>query len=126
MVKHKKGFKHLGYTVLYSNSTGGKAGKGLNKTSTLQVIEKIPPGYFIKKQFRFTVGNKESENKAIEKAKIFIKKNLVIKKIITIKCPKCMNTHFNKGYVEGNLRSEFSWGHDTMICVECKCEFTIW
>lgn len=52
-------------------TSGGKAGKGHNKTSTVQVMD----GNMLVKQFRFKVGDSESYRKAREKAKLFINHN---------------------------------------------------
>lgn len=53
-----------GYEI-HVPSSGGKAGKGRNKTSTIQVRK----DNLIVKQFRFVVGNVESKKKAITAAK---------------------------------------------------------
>lgn len=50
----------------------GKACNGCAKTGTLQVIEKYPGGFVIKKQFRFTNGDEESLRKAYIKAREFV------------------------------------------------------
>jgi hypothetical protein len=54
----------------------GKACRGMKKTATIQVIEPHPSGYFVKKQFRFTVRDPYSKKKAIEKAEDWIKNEL--------------------------------------------------
>lgn len=56
--------------IKYANPTGGKAGKGFNKTSTIQVMDDMN---CMVKQFRYNVGDAESENKALNKAKEYIK-----------------------------------------------------
>lgn len=48
--------------------TGGKAGKGQNKTSSLQVLK----DNLIVKQFRFTMNNPESWKAAVAKANQFM------------------------------------------------------
>lgn len=53
------------YSVRLARSSGGKAGKGNNKTSTIQVWYE---GYLVVKQIRYNVGDKESEGIAIKKA----------------------------------------------------------
>lgn len=53
-----------GYTIKLAHQTGGKAGKGHNKTSTVQVIK----DNFIIKQFRYTVDNPASFMRASKKA----------------------------------------------------------
>jgi hypothetical protein len=57
-------FLNNGY-ALHVPTSGGKAGKNCNKTSTVQLrLEDC-----VKKQFRFTVNDKESFKKAVAKAK---------------------------------------------------------
>ena len=57
------------FRIIHARNTGGKAGKGRNKTSTLQLIKRFSPfSYAVIKQFRYTVGNAESLKKANEKA----------------------------------------------------------
>jgi hypothetical protein len=51
----------------------GKACRGLKKTATIQVIEPLPAGYLVKKQFQFKVGDLLSKKKATEKAEDWIK-----------------------------------------------------
>ena len=58
--------------IFESKNTGGKAGKGFNKTETIQVIEKINNGYLIKKQFRYYTNDNLSRHKAIVKAEKYI------------------------------------------------------
>lgn len=59
---------YKGLEVCRSDSRGGKAGRGKNKTATVQVREPIRNGWIIKKQFRFEVGNTESYVAAEQKA----------------------------------------------------------
>jgi hypothetical protein len=54
---------------LHLPTTGGKAGRGQNKTSTFQLRR----GSQIVKQFRFTVGDAASRRVAYEKIKHFIR-----------------------------------------------------
>lgn len=55
------------------SSGGGKAGKGLNKTATIQVRERLqPPNYLLRKQIRYTVGDPTSRFRAVQKAREFI------------------------------------------------------
>jgi hypothetical protein len=54
------------YEITNSNSRGGKAGRGRNKTASIQVREPIRPGeYLIKKTFRFVVADDKSEREAL-------------------------------------------------------------
>lgn len=59
---------YKGYIIKNAKSTGGKAGKGHNKTSTIQVMK----DNMLIKHFRFLVGNSYSEWKAKEDAKQYI------------------------------------------------------
>ena len=63
-------FYKNGYTIKTANPTGGKAGKGKNKTSTIQVLKcsRDFSHYFIVRQFRFVVGSELSLRFAIAKA----------------------------------------------------------
>lgn len=53
------------YRIKLPIQSGGKAGKGHNKTSTIQVIYE---GMMVVKQIRYTVANPSSKNEAIKKA----------------------------------------------------------
>lgn len=53
------------YKIKLPIQSGGKAGKGHNKTSTIQVIYE---GIMVAKQIRYTVADPASKNKAIKKA----------------------------------------------------------
>ena len=60
--------------IVEAKKTGGKAGKGFNKTSTIQVIETVGNmGYSLLKQFRFLVADKTSKQKAMDKASQYVK-----------------------------------------------------
>ena len=62
-------------------TTGGKAGKGRNKTGSVQVIERLDSGgYLLKKNFRFQRLSLISYEKALEKAKKWIDENTVQEK----------------------------------------------
>jgi hypothetical protein len=54
------------YLATLAQQTGGKAGKGFNKTSSIQVYDMNLPR--IVKQFRFKVNDSDSFHKASEKA----------------------------------------------------------
>lgn len=58
----------IGSYEVHLPTSGGKAGRGCNKTSTLQVRY----GGVVLKQFRFTVADFESRKAATRKAKDFI------------------------------------------------------
>ena len=61
-----------GYQLARSGTHGGKAGRGHNKTSTIQVREPAGDGYFLKTQFRYQTGNSRSESNAIMKARAWV------------------------------------------------------
>jgi hypothetical protein len=50
--------------ITLAKQTGGKAGKGHNKTSTIQVMD----GHIVIKMFRFKVDSITGYNKALQKA----------------------------------------------------------
>ncbi len=56
------------YKIKLANPTGGKAGKGCNVTSTIQVFYHD----FVIKQVRYKVGDGESFEKAVSKVKRYI------------------------------------------------------
>jgi hypothetical protein len=66
---------YKGYLIGKAKDTGGKAGKGRNKTSTLQVFVLAGGRYWKCKQFVFEVGNRESYQGAIDKAREWIDNN---------------------------------------------------
>lgn len=59
--------------IRHAKNTGGKAGKGCNKTSTLQVVELFSNGAMLLKQFRYTVNDIESYYTALDKARGYVK-----------------------------------------------------
>lgn len=64
--------RYRGYDIAESNDRGGKAGRGCNRTATVQVREATGSGYLLLKQFLYTVGDSVSKAKAVEKSKAFI------------------------------------------------------
>ena len=60
------------YRIELAKQTGGKAGKGNNRTSTVQVRQVFDGGYAVAKQFRFVVGSQESLRMAIKKAQAWV------------------------------------------------------
>ena len=58
---------YKGYYIVPSKG-GGKAGKGRNKTASVQVLKPVGNGNQMMKQVRYTVGDSDSQNKAIRKA----------------------------------------------------------
>ena len=57
------------YQIRLADKSGGKAGRGNNRTSSLQITtnDTFDSGYRIEKQFRFIVGNKNSYDVAEKK-----------------------------------------------------------
>ena len=51
--------------------TGGKAGKGYNKTASIQVCERMKGGYRIIKIFRYKIKDPKSKLGASDKAAIY-------------------------------------------------------
>jgi hypothetical protein len=70
--------EYKGYIIAESNERGGKAGRGFNKTKTLQVRQELGKGngYLIKKQVTFTIGDAESYNRAEDKCRKYIDEHL--------------------------------------------------
>lgn len=63
---------YKGYTIRLARQTGGKAGKGYNKTSTVQIVEKFGFDGLLErvvKMVRYEVGKPGELEKAIDKAK---------------------------------------------------------
>ena len=60
--------------IKQANKTGGKAGKGLNKTSTLQIWDDSIAlnGIVLVKQFRYVVSDLSSRKSALRKAQNFV------------------------------------------------------
>ena len=56
------------YAIQPARATGGKAGKGCNKTSTLQVVVPGNGTYQVVKMFRFKVGDRRSYARAQARA----------------------------------------------------------
>lgn len=63
------------YTIREAKRTGGKAGKGHNKTSTIQVYYKRY--YIVVKSFRYTMNDMVSKERAIEKAVAFARQEII-------------------------------------------------
>lgn len=59
---------YLGHVIKHARQTGGKAGKGRNRTSTVQVLKEIGEYDVLVKHFRYVVGDRESELRAFRKA----------------------------------------------------------
>jgi len=65
--------KYGGYTIVPANARGGRAGRGHNATSTIQVREDVnDTSYLLKAQFRYTVDSTASRNRAIAKARLWV------------------------------------------------------
>ncbi len=61
------------YFIRHAKPTGGKAGKGRNKTSSYQVTVYSDLGYCVLKYYKFKVGNNDSAYDAVRKCREFIK-----------------------------------------------------
>lgn len=68
---------HKGFKITDSNSRGGKAGAGFNKTKTMRVIEELDSGFIIKKQYSFRKDDVSSMMDALRKCKAFIDEKLL-------------------------------------------------
>jgi len=66
---------YRGYDIIYSKS-GGKAGRGRNKTASVQVFDKpnAQGSMQMLRFFRYTVASHASRCRALDKAKEFIDK----------------------------------------------------
>jgi hypothetical protein len=65
--------EYNGYVIAEANARGGKAGRGHNRTSTIQVRQPLQgDNYLLKKQIRYTTVSKESKAGAILTAKQYI------------------------------------------------------
>jgi hypothetical protein len=71
--------EYKGYTIKQASQTGGKAGKGNNKTSTIQVRQELKEGYLLRKQIRYKVDDPEGMKNAVQKAKDWADDNPTIK-----------------------------------------------
>lgn len=60
----------MSFEVAFSQPTGGKAGRGKSKTSTVQVREVAlqGAGFLLRKSFRYVVGDAASKKDALHKA----------------------------------------------------------
>ena len=63
------------YRINESSDSGGKAGRGYNKTKTMRVIEEFIGSYRIRKQFVYPVHSIIKKEEAIAKAKKWIDDN---------------------------------------------------
>ena len=59
--------------VIWESDGHGKAVKGQKQTTGIQVREYVGEGYLLLKTFNFPVHDKDKRNKAIEKARDYIK-----------------------------------------------------
>lgn len=65
--------EYKGFSLVVSGSRGGKAGRSRAKTGTVQVREPAGNGYFwLMKQIRFSIGDTQSLDKAVAKAKKYV------------------------------------------------------
>lgn len=67
--------KYKGYEIVQANRRGGKAGRGCNKTTSLQIREPLMgTNYLLVKQIRFKLEHATSAVKAMAKAMAIIDK----------------------------------------------------
>jgi len=65
--------EYRGFPIRFARQTGGKAGKGCNKTSTIQVVSEQTDGsVIIEKTVRFNVNERPSFVKAMVKAREWV------------------------------------------------------
>jgi hypothetical protein len=65
--------KYKGYVIAESNKQGGKAGRGKNKTATIQVREPLLAGnYLLRWQFRYALNVTNGREVAVTLAKDWI------------------------------------------------------
>ena len=81
-IKRKYPQAYKDYKILDSLPSGGKAGKGYNKTTSVQACEWVSIDrhtgeklYSVRRYFRFPVGDAIKRRNAIAKAKAWIDKN---------------------------------------------------
>lgn len=63
---------YKGYTITDARPTGGKAGRGRNRTTTLQVREEMNGGYLLRTSIRYAAGDKAARAVAVRKAKALV------------------------------------------------------
>jgi hypothetical protein len=61
--------QYKGYVIADASKSGGKAGRGKNSTSTIQVRDPLSTGgYLLHHHFRYKVDSTESRERAVAKA----------------------------------------------------------
>lgn len=83
--------KYKGFEIGPARQSGGKAGFGCNKTSTIQVVYRVNSECFLLiKQFRFKMGDAAetsvSMSKAIRKATDYVDSGEAMKKVKACGC----------------------------------------
>lgn len=69
---------YKGYRIVNALPTGGKAGKGHNKTSTIQVLDRATGRYrTMLKMFRYTVAKPCDRDRAVSKAMAWIDERML-------------------------------------------------
>ena len=61
------------YFIRHARPTGGKAGKGRNKTTSFQITEYSESGYYVLKSYKFKVNDYGARAEALKKCLLFIK-----------------------------------------------------
>lgn len=65
-------YEHQDYYITEAQANGGKAGKGNNKTTSIQVRQQMQGGYLVLASYNYPIGDTAKRDKAIEKAKAYI------------------------------------------------------
>ena len=66
----------MGFTIALASQSGGKAGSGYNRTSTVQVRDALGDGFLLLAQFRFPTDDAERREAAFAKARRFVETHL--------------------------------------------------
>jgi hypothetical protein len=66
--------KYKGYTIMPAVKSGGKAGKGKNNTTSMQVRQEVPGGYLVKKNYVYNPTSHIEQNDAIAKCQAHVDK----------------------------------------------------
>jgi hypothetical protein len=83
--------KYKGFEIGTARETGGKAGTGCNKTSTVQITYRVnSESYLLIKNIRFKIGTPDetraSVKKAIKKATDYVDSGEAMKKVKACGC----------------------------------------
>jgi hypothetical protein len=83
--------KYKGFEIGHARQTGGKAGTGFNKTSTIQITYRVnSESYLLIKNIRFNVGTPDETRAAvktaIQKAMDYVDSGEAMKKVKACGC----------------------------------------